>query len=115
MSPNELAENIKEAGIFCLPSYKEAWGVVIHEYAAAGLPLITSDRCGASTAFLRNGYNGYTFRTGDLGELKKVLLLMMNKTSSELLEMGQRSNELSKQITEKIWAETLNTIIKKME
>ncbi|HUR30984.1 MAG TPA: glycosyltransferase family 4 protein, partial [Saprospiraceae bacterium] len=50
-----MASMLTQVSFFCLPSYKEPWGVVIHEMAAAGLPLITSDVCGASTRFLKDG------------------------------------------------------------
>ena len=37
----------------------EPWGVVIHEAAAAGLPIIASHLCGATTAYVRDGVNGF--------------------------------------------------------
>ncbi len=47
MQPGELLNEIEKAGAFCLPSIYEPLGVVIQEFASAGLPLITSNVCGA--------------------------------------------------------------------
>ena len=47
----ENLEKVKNAGCFVLPSLKDNWGVVVHEFAAAGLPLIISDGVGAKLLF----------------------------------------------------------------
>ena len=39
MQPNELVKEIPKTGCFILPSRHEPWGVVIHEFASAGIPL----------------------------------------------------------------------------
>jgi glycosyltransferase involved in cell wall biosynthesis len=96
---NQLINEIKEAGVFCLPSSYEPWGVVIHEFACAGFPLVTSDVCGAATEFVRDGYNGYTYSPGNINALTEVLLKMINSSNEELNSMAKRSNELSKHIT----------------
>ena len=61
LQPNELQKLAHQVGVFCLPSWHEHWGVVVHEFAAAGLPLIVSDGVNAGTAFVKHGYNGYHF------------------------------------------------------
>jgi glycosyltransferase involved in cell wall biosynthesis len=59
VQPNDLPSIMTKARCFILPSRFEPWGVVIHEAAAAGLPIIATHQCGATTAFLRDGVNGY--------------------------------------------------------
>ena len=99
MQPVDLVEEIITAGVFVLPSRKEPWGVVVHEFAAAGLPLILSDVCGAATEFLISGYNGYSFQNESVVSLSKSLRCIINMKDEDLQRMGSRSHEMSKRIT----------------
>ncbi len=111
MQPKVLNDFIAKQGVFCLPSHNEHWGLVVHEAASVGLPLILSDTVGACSTFLINGYNGYKFRSKDKEELKERLLAIMNKSDSQLLEMSKRSLEMSKKINCNIWSSSLLSII----
>jgi glycosyltransferase involved in cell wall biosynthesis len=59
VQPHHLTELMYESRCLLLPSRWEPWGVVIHEAAAAGLPIIATYPCGATTMFVRDGENGY--------------------------------------------------------
>lgn len=107
VQPEELPSLAAEAGAFVLPSREEPWGVVVHEFAAGGLPLVISDACGAGDAFLRDGFNGFRHRANHQESLKNALLDITRLTDSELLKMGQKSTELALQITPEQWAQTL--------
>ena len=48
----------------------EHWGVVVHEAAAAGLPLLLSNTTYAGTHFLVEGINGYSFDENNYKDLK---------------------------------------------
>lgn len=109
--PDELVEEIKKAGIFILPSVFEPWGVVVHEMAAAGLPLILSDAVGSSEIFLVNGKNGYAFRTGNIQNMEEVMKKMCNLNPETLKDMGIVSHQLAKTITPLNWAQTLYKLI----
>ena len=111
VQPKELEDIVKKAGVFVLPSYYEPWGVVVHEYAAAGFPLICSKAVGATTAFLKNNKNGYIFETKSKEELKKALYKIMQKTDAELFEMGEQSQRISSKITPEKWADTLTSMM----
>ena len=110
VQPEELPGLAVEAGVFVLPSRRDAWAVVLHEFAAAGMPLLSTDAAGATTAFVKEGYNGWQFRAGDKDSLKAAFRKIIRKSPEELLEMGRRSHELSKQISPSTWAATLNKI-----
>ncbi|MCB9233621.1 MAG: glycosyltransferase family 4 protein [Bacteroidia bacterium] len=112
VQPEQLPELAGGAGAFILPSHFEPWGVVLHEFAAAGLPLLASEACGAATAFLRPGYNGMKFQAGNKASLRKALLQLMQSNADQLLSMGERSHELSRQITTQSWAATLHQMAK---
>ena len=108
VQPAELPNLALEAGVFVLPSRFEPWGVVLHEFAAAGLPLIASDACGSATAFLRHGYNGYLHKAGDKASIRSALRRMMRSSDDDREQMGRRSSELAKQLTPQTWAATLH-------
>jgi glycosyltransferase involved in cell wall biosynthesis/phosphatidylglycerophosphate synthase len=59
VQPASLPRLFERAHCLVLPSRTEHWGVVLHEAAAAGLPLIASSACCATVNFLRDGANGY--------------------------------------------------------
>lgn len=102
---------LDDISFFCLPSYKEPWGVVIHEMATAGIPLITSDVCGASTLFVKEAFNGYTFKAGNAFDLRIKLAKLMNTEREERIEMSLRSHSLARHITPEIWARNLLSVL----
>lgn len=112
VQPEKLPELMAQHGVFVLPSLREPWGVVIHEAAACGKPIISTYQCGAATAFVRNGYNGYLTKGGKTYDLFKALKKITMKSDSELHKMGKRSSQLSYQFTPLSWASTLYNLIK---
>jgi glycosyltransferase involved in cell wall biosynthesis len=110
VQPAQLPGLALEAGAFVLPSRSDAWGVVLHEFAAAGLPLISTDAAGAITAFVKPGYNGFIHRRNDTASLKEAIRQLIATPDHELREMGRRSHELSKQISPDTWAATLHQL-----
>ena len=99
LNQEEIAKLTMKAGAFCLPSLYEPWGVVIHEAAAAGLPLLLSKNCGAGDQFLEEGSNGLSFNPVGSLELTEGLKSIMGKDDLELIEMGSRSYDLSQKIS----------------
>lgn len=112
VQPQNLNEYIAQTGVFILPSRFEPWGVVVHEFAAAGFPLILSSAVGAKELFLKDGENGYLFEPSDKDSLKKALKNTIAKSDEQLTEMGILSNQLSQAITPEKWASTLLSILK---
>lgn len=111
VQPAEMEQYIIKSGCYVLPSHFEPWGVTIHEFAAAGLPIICSDKVGAATQFVRDSDNGYIFSSGSVKELKQSMYKVANKSDEELIQMSNRSYELSKFITPKKWVETLYSFV----
>ena len=107
IQPDKIVDVIGETGVFVLPSHFEPWGVVVHEFAAAGMPLICSDEVGSVSQFVKDNFNGFVHRTKDKNSLKSALRKMMSFSGKEMTEMGERSVDLAKQNTPKIWADTL--------
>lgn len=107
IQPDELIKLLPHYGVFVLPSLYEAWGVVVHEAVAAGLPIISTTNCGAASTFVINGYNGMVCKPNDVNALKDCMRKLTQKNTDELSLMGGRSRELSKQISTKAWANQL--------
>ena len=112
VQPKELNQYMSKAGVFVLPSHKEPWGVVVHEFAAAGFPLLCSSEVGAASMFLQENQNGYTFKAKDKEALKASLLKVMSKSDEELFQMGQKSYELSHKLSPGTWAANVLSVLK---
>jgi glycosyltransferase involved in cell wall biosynthesis len=99
VQPNKFSEELIDVGCFILPSLKEPWGVVVHEFSAAGLPLLLSDKVGAKDDYLIQGYNGYQFKAGNSESLFNSMLKIINSNDKSLYQMGKNSNSISKKVT----------------
>lgn len=112
MQPKQLMNEISTAGCFILPSRSEPWGVVIHEFAAAGLPIICSDVCGAASEFIIHGFNGFKFESHDKDSLSRQILNIINADDRELSRMSECSHQLAQRITPALSAASLVSILK---
>lgn len=112
MQSEVLLEELNKGGIFCLPSTKEMWGVVIHELALIGYPLLLSNKCGAASKFLINGFNGFSFDTNKKGDMKRRFEQIVKLSPEEINNFAIRSHELGKSITVDITVASLMSIIK---
>ena len=111
IQPNELIKMVKNTGCYILPSLNEPWGVVVHEFAAAGLPLLLSDKIGSKSSFLIEKYNGFTFKSKSTTSLKNAINKIICANDKELYKMGKNSRTLSKRIsTETSVANLLSSI-----
>ena len=66
------------ADIYCLPSYREGFGMTIIEAAACGVPTIASRIYGITDA-VADGKTGFLFPAGDVEALTKNLLKLIVK------------------------------------
>ncbi len=113
VQPENLFQIVKEAGVFILPSRFEPWGVALHEFAAAGFPLICSSQVGAATQFLKEGENGFLFEANNEQSLSDGLLKMMNSSDKQLQGMSEKSVEISQSNTPEKWANTFVSVLHK--
>ena len=113
VQPKELNKYIEQTGVFILPTHFEHWGVVVHEFAAAGFPMICSTTTSAATTFLKEAYNGYYTLPKDTASILNAMKKIIAMNGKALYEMGERSVELSKQITPETWSNTLWNLINK--
>jgi glycosyltransferase involved in cell wall biosynthesis len=111
IQPDELPKIIKDCGAFIMPSHYDHWGVAVHEFAAAGLPLICSEKVGAASQFLIQSENGYLHAIKSPKDLANKMMKMMNQSDSQLATMGEKSNELAATLTYQHWTTTLKNIV----
>ena len=91
---------------FVLSSIIEPWGQVIVEAAAAGLPIICTEACGASVELVQNGFNGMKVPTGNV-EAFASALEWMHLHQDRLREMGERSALMAKSYSAENWADKI--------
>lgn len=102
--PDNLTDIIEKTSVFVLPSHFEPWGVVVQEYAAAGLPVVTTQAVGASELFVATD-TGFVLKTASVEELKFNLKQIINMSDPEILKMGGNSHKLAQSITPQLWCE----------
>ena len=109
IQPAELEAVVAKTSVFILPSHKEPWAVTVHEFAAAGYPLICSDQVGAATRFVDSGHNGFVFPSGDQEALFSAMKEMVAKSDDDLNAMSAHSRTLAAELTPASWSDTLMT------
>ena len=76
---NEIIEYYRTSDIFCMPSYFEAYGIVIAEALCYGLPCITRNMY-AMKEMIADGLNGYLIDNDNINVLAdKMALLLKNR------------------------------------
>jgi glycosyltransferase involved in cell wall biosynthesis len=106
--PDELAPYLEDAACFVMPSKKEPWGVVVHEMAIAGLPLLVSGQVGATTRFLESGRNGEFMRNWNFEQVIKNFLELPEGTGKA---MGEQSHRMGIRHQPQNWTEILLKIL----
>ena len=83
VQPDSLPALLARSGCLVLPSRFEPWGVVVHEAAAAGLPVVCTSVAGAASRLVLDGYNGVVVPPGDPGALARALLRISGASDAE--------------------------------
>lgn len=97
---SNVAQFYAAADVFVLPTQYEAWGLVIVEAMACGLPVLTSRLAGAAIA-VREGVSGFLLDDPtDVGEIS-------SKLSSILYERLWCSSDISASVHQFAWSEIL--------
>lgn len=107
VSYTETPENyMAAADVLCLPSYREGFGSVVIEAAAAGIPAIASEIYGITDAVVQDR-TGILFPPGDVLALARTmarLLLHQEEGRSMGEEAMQRARkDFSRQVLEQAW------------
>jgi glycosyltransferase involved in cell wall biosynthesis len=74
--------------------YSEQWGLVINEAAAAGLPLVVSSACGATSALVHHGRNGWIVNPYDIEDISTGLVECMTLSENKRARMAANGIEI---------------------
>lgn len=91
---SEIGKYFAAADIFVLPSgIGETWGLVVNEAMNFALPIIVSDIAGCAEDLVKDGINGYKFKSGVIEDIKaKLNFFMDNENLRE--SNGKKSLEI---------------------
>jgi glycosyltransferase involved in cell wall biosynthesis len=101
--------------IFILPSKGpgETWGLSVNEAMACGRPVIVSDKCGCAYELIKEGVNGYTFRSGDVNDLVNKMQRMLDR--DDLRTMGKNSRNIISNFNYQSFADALNVCFNRIK
>lgn len=98
MGKETLKEYYRASDIFVLPTHHDEWGLVVNEAMGMGLPVITTNKCGAGVEIIKDGENGYVVSDNNENELRnRIELLIDNKPLREA--MSVKNLKLARQYT----------------
>ena len=104
VQPSLLPGEFHAAAALVLASNFEPWGVVVHEAAMAGLPVICTDAVGASVHLVADGASGYVVPSGSVELLANSMLKLSALTKRQRSDMGQASRGLAEGFSNERWA-----------
>lgn len=110
LAADKVKHYYSAADLFVLATREDTWGLVINEAMAAGLPVITTDRCVAGMHLVENWENGFIVPVGDqarLADRMRQIMLNADMRSS----MGADSLQRIKPYTFENWAQSYFKIL----
>lgn len=87
VNDDELPHYYARADVFVLPSptEEEGFGIVLLEAMSAGIPVITSNRCGGAYA-IEKGKSGLLYKAFDVADLSdKIMAILSDKSLADTL------------------------------
>lgn len=69
----KINEYMSFGDVFILPTRFDGWGAVLNEAAALGMPMISTDQCGAAFHLIEDDINGYIVKAGSVKNLYVVM------------------------------------------
>ena len=91
---DELPSYYGLASAFVHTSLSEAWGLVVNEALASGLPVIVSKQCGCGRDLVHNGENGFQFDATDEHALAQLMLRVASMSPTDLAAMGEKGRKV---------------------
>ena len=81
MPSNDVRLHMEEANIFLVNSdFNEGWGAVMNEAMSSGCAVVASHAAGSVPLLIKDGSNGFIYKSGDLNDLyKKTESLVIDK------------------------------------
>ena len=101
--------------VFVLPSQGpgETWGLSVNEAMACSKPIVVSDKCGCVESLVRNGCNGYIFKSCDVEDLTEIIK-KLSANKAFLNSMGRQSSKIIADWNYEKVCGTIEEIVKKV-
>ena len=87
---DELREYYLAADLFVFMTRGDVWGLVINEAMMYGLPVISTEACGAALELIKEGKNGFIIPVNQPHELKDKINFLLS--SDEVYDMFRRNS-----------------------
>jgi glycosyltransferase involved in cell wall biosynthesis len=78
LQPPQVAQEYALSDAFILASRFDTYGVVVHEAAACGLPLLVSKHAGAAKTLVQDGVNGYVIDPFNARDFSDKILMAVS-------------------------------------
>jgi glycosyltransferase involved in cell wall biosynthesis len=111
VQPSDLPAILAGAEAFVLPSREDHWGVAVLEAAAASLPIICSDACGAAADLVQHGHSGFIVPARNEKRLAGAITELTGLTEDARQRMGACARDLANKYDVSRWAQTLRQLI----
>ncbi len=106
-SQEQVAESMRKAKIFVLPSIEEGLGVVLLEALSSGTPIVASDVGGISDVVTDRV--GILVPPGDIGQLEEAILSMLNLEPNKWYEFHNNARIMATEIYD--WGQIAQKIV----
>jgi glycosyltransferase involved in cell wall biosynthesis len=93
--PDDLDRYYQRASVFCMPTYREPFGIAFIEAMAARLPIVAT-RVGAIPDFVEEGRNGWLVEPGDIHGIAEALTSLL-KNPAMAREFGEKSYQIMRE------------------
>jgi glycosyltransferase involved in cell wall biosynthesis len=89
---SDVAELLGLADGLLLPTMREAWGLVINEAMACGVPVVTTPWAGATRDLIEDGATGYVVEPQNIARLAELMLKLVAR-DRDCQEVGRAGAE----------------------
>lgn len=93
--PEELADLYRNARALALPSFRESWGLVVHEACLSGCQLLLSDKIGSAADFA-TPENARIFDPSRPSDIQRAILDVALRKGDELRVASEQSRTVAK-------------------
>ncbi len=102
----------RNADICVNPTFADEWGLVPIEALASGLPVLGSSYAQSVETVIKDGHNGWAFRTDEPASLAKAIEASMACSSQQLIEMQDDCRQSVAHISPQATAECFVNVIR---
>ncbi len=103
LEPDDLVEVMDDSFALIHPARLEHWGVVVHEAACMGLPIVTTRTTGAASRFVSQGVSGW-FVEPTADSIEASLHRLDRLGATRYREMSEASGLLGRSLHLDVWA-----------